>query len=551
MIQRLHIKNYAIIDELEIRFSKELTIITGETGAGKSILLGALGLIMGKRADTKMLHNTERKCVVEGHFDIEHYQLQPFFEEHDLDYETDTVLRRELTPSGKSRAFINDTPVNLATLQQLSGALIDLHQQFDTRDINNVSFQLRMIDALAKNGTALAAYQSHFRKYQKDKKQLASLIHQNETANKELDFLNFQLNEFNEAALIAGEQEQMEEELARLTNSEDIKRALGAAYRQLADSEHSSISQLEEISQLIGQIKGFDPKLETLYERYTGLIYELQDLSSEFEAIAEATEYDEERIQEVQSRLDLIYRLQKKHQAADVAQLLQIQEDLQQRLTAYEDLSSGIERLEKSLKKQEATLLKLAQELSQKRKKVIGGFEQKVEQMLGMLSMENARIKIQINPLTQLSATGLDDVQFLFAPNKGSSFSSIKNVASGGELSRLTLCIKSLVASAIPLPTLIFDEIDTGVSGDVALKMGRILKELASQHQVVSITHTPQIAVKANAHYFVFKQSESNRTFTSIKLLNSQERIQEIATMLSGSPPTPSAVRNARELLKL
>ncbi|MEO1627246.1 MAG: DNA repair protein RecN [Bacteroidota bacterium] len=551
MIQRLHIKNYAIIDELEIRFSKELTIITGETGAGKSILLGALGLIMGKRADTKMLHNTERKCVVEGHFDIEHYQLQPFFEEHDLDYETDTVLRRELTPSGKSRAFINDTPVNLATIQQLSGALIDLHQQFDTRDINNVSFQLRMIDALAKNGAALAAYQGHFRKYQKDKKQLASLIHQNETANKELDFLNFQLNEFNEAALIAGEQEQMEEELARLTNSEDIKRALGAAYRQLADSEHSSISQLEEISQLIGQIKGFDPKLETLHERYTGLIYELQDLSSEFEAIAEATEYDEERIQEVQSRLDLIYRLQKKHQAADVAQLLQIQEDLQQRLTAYEDLSSGIERLEKSLKKQEATLLKLAQELSQKRKKVIGGFEQKVEQMLGMLSMENARIKIQINPLTQLSATGLDDVQFLFAPNKGSSFSSIKNVASGGELSRLTLCIKSLVASAIPLPTLIFDEIDTGVSGDVALKMGRILKELASQHQVVSITHTPQIAVKANAHYFVFKQSESNRTFTSIKLLNSQERIQEIATMLSGSPPTPSAVRNARELLKL
>lgn len=551
MIQRLHIKNYAIIDELEIKFSDHLTIITGETGAGKSILLGALGLIMGKRADTKVLHNNAHKCIVEGYFDISHYQLKPFFEENDLDYEIETVVRRELTPSGKSRAFVNDTPVNLATLQQLSAALIDLHQQFDTRDINNVSFQLRMIDALAGNQEVLSEYEGKYRHYKKDKQQLKSLISQNDQANKELDFLNFQLNELNETALIEGEQTSLEEELSRLSNAEDIKRTLGSAYRQLNEDEHSSVSQLEEIAHAIAQIKDFDPKLEKLHSRYTGLIYELQDLSGELEAVAEETEYDEERIAEVQTRLDLIYRLLKKHQVVDVDELLHIQHELQGQLNAYDDLSAGIEKLKKSLAKDEKELFRIARQLSDKRKKVIGGFEQKVIDMLGQLSMENARIKISMVQLPELTSTGVDEVNFLFAPNKGSQFRPIKNVASGGEMSRLTLCTKSLVASAIPLPTLIFDEIDTGVSGDVALKMGRILKDLAKQHQVVSITHTPQIAVKANAHYFVYKEAKSDRTYTNIKLLDKKERIQEIATMLSGSPPSPSAIRNARELLKL
>lgn len=551
MIKNIQIKNYAIIDELEINFSKGLTIITGETGAGKSILLGALGLIMGKRADTKVLYETDKKCVIEAHFEVAKYNLHRFFEENDIDYEDECVVRRELTPSGKSRAFVNDTPVRLGVLRQLSGALIDLHQQFDTLDIHNVSFQLRMVDALAGNRNLLEKYQKLYRQYSKDKKTLASLIEQNDNAGKEMDFLNFQLEEFNEAGLIDGEQEGQEDELKRLSSAEDIKKVLSEAYRFLVDSEQSVVSQLDTVVMSVASLKEVHPDLEKLHTRFEGIALELQDVATEFEQIADSTEYDGERIVEIQQRLDLIYRLQNKHRVASLTELLEIQENLSSQLSAFGDLTEEIEKLESSLEKQSTHLFKIASDLSKRRKSVIPGFTKKVLALLKMLSMEHSQLKIEVNPLQELTTTGTDEVEYLFAANKGSRLQSIKDVASGGEISRLTLVTKSLVANAIPLPTLIFDEIDSGVSGDVALKMGTILRNLSNEHQVVSITHSPQIASKADAHYFVYKNHTAERTLTRVKRLTEEERVRSIAVMLSSNPPSESAMENARELLNL
>lgn len=550
MIQKLLIRNYAIIEELEINFSSGLTIITGETGAGKSILLGALGLIMGNRADTKSLYDQEKKCIIEAYFEVKKYKVKAFFEEHEIDYDDELIVRRELTPSGKSRAFINDTPVNLKMLQQLSGSLIDLHQQFDTLDIHNVSFQLRMIDALAGNNDLLEKYQTTFKQYTTAKRKLAKLIEKSRVADKESDFLNFQLQEFNEVELIEGELEKMEAEITKLSNAEDIKRTLGGAFQSLSESENSVVSNLEEIGMALASLRKVYPDLEKIMERFDGAVLEIQDVASEFERIAEETEHDGERILELQTRLDLIYKLQNKHHVKTVNELLEIQADLQNKVGAFADLSSEIEQTEKDIENFEQKSMKLATQLSKKRKAVISGFEKKVQKLLVLLGMEHAQLKIEIGELEELSSTGLDDVNYLFAPNKGSQFLPIKGIASGGELSRLTLATKSLVASAIPLPTLIFDEIDTGISGDTALKMGGILHDLADQHQVVSITHSPQVAVKADNHYFVFKKVKDDKTVTSVRLLTPDERVRAIATMLSGSPPSDSALENAKELLQ-
>lgn len=551
MIQRLLIKNYAIIETLEINFSKGLTIITGETGAGKSILLGALGLVMGKRADTKSLYEPDKKCVIEGHFDIKKYKLKAFFELNDIDYDEELVVRRELTPSGKSRSFVNDTPVNLKILQQLSAALIDLHQQFDTLDIHNVSFQLRMIDALAANKTLLDRYQKAYRLYESDQKKLAKMIAQNANTAKETEFINFQLEEFSKAGLSEHEQSTLEEELAKLTNAEDIKRNLFSAYQHISEDEQSVLGQLGNLSNAVAAVKNFLPALEQLHSRFDSAIYELQDIAKEFETIADATEYDAQRIQEVQDRLDLIYKLQNKHNVSSVKELLEIQSGLEAQLSAFGDLSTDIAALEIKIKTDEKILRSMAEDLSAKRKFVTTSFENNVHKLLRQLSMQNARLNVDIQPLTSLNETGIDEVNFLFSANKGGRMQSIKDVASGGELSRLTLCTKSLVASAIPLPTLIFDEIDTGISGDVALKMGDILRKLSNHHQVVSITHSPQIASKADTHYFIYKKDTKDRTVTKVRLLDKEERIRAIATMLSSNPPSDSAIENARELLAI
>lgn len=550
MIKSLHIRNYAIIESLEVNFSEGLTVITGETGAGKSILLGALGMIMGNRADTKSLYNEAEKCVVEAQFDIRTYELKAFFIDNDIEYDDETVIRREILPSGKSRAFINDSPVNLNVLQQLSSALLDLHQQFDTLDIHNVSFQLRMIDALADNKRLAAGYEEEYRQYVTDKRRLENLIHRNEASSKEVEFLQFQLEEFNKAELVDGEQERLEQEIAVLSNAEEIKRTMNAAFQYLSENEQSLVSQMEELSIRLHQVSKFEQRMQRLSERYDGLVEELKDISGEFEEIAEQTEYDPERITEIQNRLDLIYRLQNKHRVASVKELIDIQENLQEQLGGFGDLSTEIETLRKRIAEQETHLWDVAQMLSERRYLVVPDFENKVKEMLSQLSMEYAVLKVDMRKLEALGPTGLDELNFLFAANKGSRLQMIKDVASGGELARLTLVTKSLVASAIPLPTLIFDEIDVGVSGDVALRMGNILRKLSNQHQVVTITHSPQVASKADAHYFAYKVEKDDRVITKVRELNKDERIRAIATMLSQNPPSDAAIENARQLIE-
>lgn len=549
MLKRLHIRNYALIDRMEIDFSERLTIITGETGAGKSILLGALGLVMGERADTKIFYNDQEKCVVEAWFDVAKYDLRDFFAENELDYDDEVVIRRELSPAGKSRSFVNDTPANNQVLKRLTEALIDLHQQFDVLDIHNVNFQLRMIDALADNGPLLQNYQRDFRQYQADRKQLADLTERSANIAKEMDFLRFQYTELEQANLQEGEQEELEADLNRLTNAEDIKRAYGAAYTLLNDGEHDMVSQVQDLSRSLAQTRNVSTDLNALSERLDTLLIELQDIAKECARISENTEYAPDRIEEIQERLNVLYKLEKKHNVSTVSDLLEIQSNLEEQLAGFSDLSGQISRLERKIAEQEQKLRGQARMLSERRKIVPKPFEEKVHTMLAQLSMPHARLKVDIQETENLTATGCDDVQFLFASNVGSRFLPIKDVASGGELSRLTLCTKSLVADAIPLPTLIFDEIDTGVSGDVSLKMGLILEELSKRHQVVSITHTPQIAARADKHYFAYKQVESGRTVTHIRALETDDRVKALAVMLSGNPPSDAALATARELM--
>ncbi len=550
MLKRLHIRNYALIDELEINFSERLTIITGETGAGKSILLGALGLVMGERADSKVFYNDREKCIVEAFFEVGTYDLQEFFTDQELDYDTEVVIRRELSPAGKSRAFVNDTPVNNQVLQRITEALIDLHQQFDVLDIHNVNFQLRMIDALADNTLILKDYQKGYRQFAADRRRLADLIERSSTGAKEMEFLQFQLDELQKAELLEGEQPQLETALTRLSSAEDIKRVYGQAYGYLQENEINLVSQLQEIARSMGGTRKLSTVLGSLSERLDAVVIDLQDIAKDCERISEQTEHDPQRIGEVQERLNTIYKLQKKHGVSEVADLLRMQENLEQQLTGFTDLGDEIIRLESSLVAQEKHLRAIAATLSERRAAIPADFEARVHTMLAQLSMPHARLKVAIRETAGLTPTGMDDIQFLFASNVGSRYLPIKDVASGGELSRLTLCTKSLVADAIPLPTLIFDEIDSGISGDVSLKMGLILKELSERHQVVSITHTPQIAARADKHYFVYKKVADNRTVTNIRLLNPDERVRSIAVMLSGNPPSDAAVETARQLIR-
>lgn len=549
MLRRLHIRNYALIDELDILCSDHLTIITGETGAGKSILLGALGLIMGDRADTKIFYNANEKCVVEGFFEVAQYDLRDFFQEHELDYDDEVVIRRELSPAGKSRAFINDTPVNNQILQRLTENLIDLHQQFDMLDIHHVNFQLRMIDALADNKEPLRQYREGYQRYTADRRRLQEMIERSQTGAKEMEFLRFQLEELRQAELTDGEQDRLEAELARLTNADDIRSTFATAYNLLSEAEINISGQLLDLSRSINNVRKLSPELDGMSQRITGILAEVQEFAKDCDRIAERTDLDPQRIAEIQERLNVIYKLQKKHGETDIAGLLSLQERLEAQTGGFTDLGDAIAALQQSVAQQEQKLRAAAAVLGERRRAVTAGFEQKVQEMLSMLSMPHARLKIDVAEAPQLTPTGTDDVQFLFATNVGSRFLPIKDVASGGELSRLNLCTKSIVADAIPLPTLIFDEIDSGVSGDVSLKMGLILKELAQRHQVICITHTPQVAARADAHYFVYKKVQDERTLTNVRRLNDDERVRSIAVMLSGNPPSDSALITAKELI--
>ena len=549
MIQSLSIQNYAIIEELQLDFARGLSIITGETGAGKSIVLGALSLILGGRSGSKTLFDEGRKCVIEGRFQISDYELEEFFATHDLDYDAELIIRREITPSGKSRAFVNDTPTNLKALQQLGATLIDLHQQFDTLYINNPVFQLELLDALAGQREAAAGYRKQYQQLQQVRRDLAQLHEEQARARREQEFLEFQVNEFTEADLRAGEQEDLESEQHRLSNAEEIKQLTSGVFHFLTEDENSVSTQLLTIGQKLAPLAQGDNKLKALEERFESLRLELDELATELEAFGDETEVNPERLEEVDARLNLLFRLQTKHSVATVEELLEIFADLSGRLGHFADLGGNIEKLEKRAEKLEATLLKEGKRLRKGRQRVAPKFAGQVQEQLADLSMENARLVVDFRELPAPGPYGLDEVQFLFSANKGGKLQTIKDAASGGEMSRLALVTKSLVASAMNLPTLIFDEIDAGVSGDVALRMGEILHELSADHQVVTITHSPQVASKADKHYFVYKQDIGERAATRIKQLDKKERIQAIAVMLSSDPPSKPAIANAKGLL--
>lgn len=550
MIKTLSIKNYAIIDEIEIEFVPNLTIITGETGAGKSILLGALGLIMGKRAEPKVLHDKSKKCIVEGVFDISSYQLSQFFIDHDLDNEKETVLRREISPSGKSRAFINDTPVTLSILKLLSHALIDLHQQFDTLDINTQTYQIQILDAVAENKSQLAKYQKVYKEWKSEQELLLERTKFASNAKKEFDFIQFQVNELESANLEAGELSVLESSLKKMNNSAAIQQALDLAAGHLIDGEHAITDRLKSIELEVEKVAIYDPTIETLSKRLHSLSLDAEDIGMQFSQLLDGTNSSEEDIKLANDRLDIIYRLQKKHNQPTDEGLILFRDELVEKLKTYERIDEELVSLTEKVEALEQKMEVAAQNLSRRRKTVVNNLEKSVQKKLAELAMEHARLKVEITESGHFHENGKDQIRFLFAANKGSSFEPIKQVASGGEMARLAFCIESLVAKLIPLPSLIFDEIDTGISGAVALKMGNMMRQLAQEHQVIVITHSPQIAIQAEKHYFVYKKIEGSQTFTRLKELNQAERIEEIATMLSGSPPTSQAIENAKSLLE-
>ena len=549
MIISLEIQNYAIIEKLHVALDKGLNIITGETGAGKSILLGAFGLIMGKRADTKVLYHQDRKCIVEASFNIKSYDLKGFFEANNLDYDVELIIRREISPVGKSRAFVNDTPVTLAILQELTKSLVDMHQQFDTLDIHSSKWQMEVLDSLAGNAKLLSAYQLEFKEYKVAEKRLKTLEKEAANALKELDYITFQFTELDEASLEFDEQESKEQLLNRLAGTEDIQRIANSAYFAIDESEQSIINQLQIISQDLDNIKELDPKLSESYDRVLSSLEELRDIAAVLQDVNESVEHDPNLAHETKERLDMIYRLQKKHQVVSIEELLTIQSDLHTRINSQQKMDGEINEIASKMHKLETNLKVTAKKLSTNRKKIAKSFAKDIEMLLATLSMEHAKIDARLTDSDQLTPNGMDKIDYYFSANKGGTLGALKNVASGGEISRLTLVIKSLVASSMALPTLIFDEIDTGVSGEVANRMAEIISKLAKKHQVMSITHSPQIAAKAQHHYFVYKHETETRTITNIKLLSANDRIVEIAKMLSGNPPSDAAVANAKELI--
>lgn len=549
MLQKLHIQNYAIIHELEIDFSKHLNIITGETGAGKSILMGALNLILGERADTAVLQQKESKCVVEGSFLIKPSpDLKDFFAENQLDFEEEILLRREIAATGKSRSFINDTPVNLSQLRALAVLMVDLHQQFDTLSIAESGFQRKVLDALADNSILLSQLAASFAAYSNYKKQLDRLQQQQADASKELDYNRFLYAELEELNLKENELEELDAELALLSNSENIKQQLSAISYELSESDSPVLSQLKMLLQKIASLESFHPSLRSLAERMRSSMLELQDINGELDHINDSIQYSAERIQTVNDRIGAGYKLQKKHGVHDTAGLLEIQRSLEQKLDSILNIDTEIEKLQSLSGEAFQKARALAEEISTRRKAQVAICVKKVNQLLQQVGMPNARLQIELQD-APLHADGIDTISFLFDANKSDRFEPLYKVASGGELSRLMLSVKSLVAQKLQLPTLIFDEIDTGISGEAAKQVGIIMKELAKSHQVISITHQPQIAARADAHYFVYKEIVDDKVHTSIRRLSNDERITAIAKMLSGEKPTAAALENAREMV--
>jgi len=549
MLQKLSIRNYALIDSLDIEFDKGLNIITGETGAGKSIILGALSLILGQRAESKYFFNQDKKCVIEGNFALADNQLKDFFEENDLDFFNETILRREISIDGKSRSFINDTPVNLSILKQIGEKLIDIHSQHATQEINDVDFQLLIVDSLANHQTSLVEYRSGFKKLRNERNRLKKLIEDAAEARNKQDYEQFLFNELEQTNLKSGEQEELELELEKLTHAETIKRGLLTSTGLLTESEPSALQILKEAQLQLQAIEKFDPAINTLFERLKSSIIEIKDIADEVSSLEENTLHSADRLEIINQRLDLFYSLQQKHRVSNNDELLAIQNQLEQNLNNLLSSDATIEQLEKDIEQLTLSLTKQANLLSSNRKKAIKIVEDQTALTLKRVGMPSAKLVLNQKQLSDLNKDGLDEISLLFTANAGQNPAPVNKVASGGELSRLMLAIKALLAKHTSLPTIIFDEIDTGISGETALKVGEVISDLGENMQVISITHLPQIAAKGNSHYFVHKNESGGKTSTGIRKLQADERVGVIAEMLSGKNPGASAIENAKELL--
>jgi DNA repair protein RecN (Recombination protein N) len=549
MITSLSIKNYALIEKLAIDFSKGFSIITGETGAGKSIILGAMGLVLGKRADLSSLKNKEEKCVIEAYFDISKYNLKPFFEANDLDYEDETIIRREILPSGKSRAFINDSPVNLQELQDLSLFLIDIHSQQQTQELSEETVQFTIVDAIADNQSKIDHYQSLLKSYKEDQSRLNGLLNTQAESIKEQEYNTFLLNELVSAQLKSGEQEQLESDFEKLNNVETIKEAVDKSLALANEEQIGALSTLKEIKIALQKIASFAPEYADLLERISSLSIELDDISDELTNCSEKLINDPVQLDLISEKLQIIFNLQKKHQVTSVDELLAIQSNLENTLFELGNLESEIANLSQTIQDKTNELDALGQIIHQKRSNAVPVLSDKLVTILATLGMPNVRFNIEINAVDNYYKNGKDEINFLFSANKGTDFGLLKKVASGGEMSRIMLAVKAILAQYSKLPTLIFDEIDTGVSGEIAVRMGEIMKEMSQTMQIFAITHLPQIAAKGNAHFKVFKSTVGEDTQSELQLLNEEERVIEIAQMLSGTVVSESALNHAKSLL--
>ena len=549
MLLSLTIKNYALIESLEIDFSDNFSIITGETGAGKSILLGALGLVLGNRADLSVLKDNEQKCIIEAHFLLKNYNLQNFFIENDLDYEDNSIIRREILPSGKSRAFINDSPVNLNVLQELSNFLIDIHSQHQTREILNEEYQLEIVDAIANNAEMIVHYTKELKQFNSIKKQLNQFKAEKENLSKEQEYNAFLLNELLLANLKEGEQELLEEELEQLSNVEFISESLDKAL-QISNDEQIGISvHLNEVKQSLQKIAGLSKNYADVSERINSIQIEFQDIINECSSLSEKVINNPERLEEVGTKLQSIYTLQKKHQVNSVEELIEIREELDAKVVKVDDLDFQINKLETEVADAQNRVDAFANQLFDRRVKSIGNLSTQIETILSSLGMPDAQIQFKITATDSYFKSGKDTIETLFTSNKGMQLGMLKKVASGGEMSRIMLAIKAVMANYTKLPSIIFDEIDTGVSGEIAIKIGEIMKEMSKNMQVFAITHLPQIAAKGTQHYKVYKFTENETTVSELKLLTQEERIKEIAEMLSGKSISDSALNHAKALL--
>ena len=550
MLIKLFVQNYALIKELDVELENGLTIITGETGAGKSILLGALSLILGTRADSSVLLDKSEKCIVEGTFRIEEYELNEFFISNDLDYEAVTTLRREINPAGKSRAFVNDTPVTVNFLKELGDRLIDIHSQYQTLMLNDNSFQLSLIDSFSGTAKLKNDYSETYSNYRKLKKEYTAIKEKADKNRADLEYYQFQYNQLDEANLKEGEQADLEAEQELLGHAEEIKLALSTSSNLLFAEGSSILSLLREVKSNLGRIRTYLPESGSLLTRTESTLIELDDLAAEIEKLDVSIEADPQRLAQVNSRLDSIYALIQKHRVKDLNDLIRKKDEIKDLISSIVDSDERLIELEALLGKEANSLKTIAEEISGKRKKVLPDIESRIIELLKQLGIPNAKFRISLTHLKEFTPTGIDYADFLFSANKQIAPENLAKIASGGELSRVMLSLKSLLTKNNNLPTIIFDEIDAGVSGEVADKVGQILSGMGKYMQVINITHLPQVASRGNRHYHVYKDDTANSTFTRVKLLSPEERILEVARLLSGSEVTETAMKNARELLK-